>query len=108
MPTYEYACRTCDHRFEQFQSISAPKIQICPACGLKKVERLISAGGGIVFKGSGFYATDYRDPPPKSSEREQGSGEGTGDKKNTAEGGKKTDGSQAPGGAKPSRADKKS
>jgi putative FmdB family regulatory protein len=57
MPTYEYRCEN-GHRFEEFQSIVAAPIEICPQCGAK-AERLISAGSGVIFKGSGFYATDY-------------------------------------------------
>src|SRR5580658_10537900 len=61
MPTYEYKCNKCGHRFEKFQSIMAGPIKKCPECGKNAVERLISAGGGLIFKGSGFYITDYRD-----------------------------------------------
>jgi putative FmdB family regulatory protein len=60
MPTYEYKCRACNHRFEAFQSITEDPIEKCPRCGNYSVERLISAGGGLIFKGSGFYITDYR------------------------------------------------
>jgi putative FmdB family regulatory protein len=67
MPTYEYACTKCDHHFEKFQSISDPALTVCPKelCRLKrwgkgKVKRKISAGAGLIFKGSGFYITDYR------------------------------------------------
>jgi len=67
MPTYEYVCEKCGHQFEQVQSISAKALQTCPetACtqkrwGKGKVRRAISAGGGLLFKGSGFYITDYR------------------------------------------------
>ncbi len=60
MPTYEYSCGACDHEFEAFQPITAAPIDICPNCESSKVERLISGGGGVLFKGSGFYATDYR------------------------------------------------
>ncbi len=60
MPTYEYQCSACDHRFEKFQSMTAKAIEVCPQCGKKKVRRLISAGAGLIFKGSGFYITDYR------------------------------------------------
>lgn len=59
MPTYEYECQKCGHRFEQFQSIKAEPLKKCPTCG-KKVKRLVGAGAGILFKGSGFYQTDYR------------------------------------------------
>ena len=58
MPTYEYKCDACDHAFETFQSITEEPVRICPICGKKKVRRLISAGGGLLFKGSGFYITD--------------------------------------------------
>jgi putative FmdB family regulatory protein len=61
MPTYEYKCNNCGDRFEKFQSIKADPIRKCPKCGKNAVERLISAGGGLIFKGSGFYITDYRD-----------------------------------------------
>jgi len=60
MPTYDYECGACDHRFEKFQSIKAPSVRKCPACGELKVKRLLGTGGGIIFKGSGFYQTDYR------------------------------------------------
>ncbi|MEI7767259.1 MAG: zinc ribbon domain-containing protein [Phycisphaerae bacterium] len=60
MPTYEYACQACDHRFEEFQSMTAKPVRKCPKCGKLKVKRLISAGAGVIFKGSGFYETDYR------------------------------------------------
>ncbi|MBN1846227.1 MAG: zinc ribbon domain-containing protein [Sedimentisphaerales bacterium] len=60
MPTYEYRCSACGHRFEEFQSITAKPIRKCPACRKNKVERLISGGAGLLFKGSGFYLTDYR------------------------------------------------
>jgi putative FmdB family regulatory protein len=60
MPTYEYICDNCKHQFEQFQSIKAKPIRKCPRCGKMSVQRLIGAGAGIIFKGSGFYQTDYR------------------------------------------------
>jgi len=59
MPTYEYICKNCGYEFEEFQSISAEPISICPKCK-GRVERKISAGAGLVFKGSGFYITDYK------------------------------------------------
>ena len=60
MPTYEYKCDACGNAFERFQSIMAAPIKRCPKCGKNKVRRLISTGAGLIFKGSGFYITDYR------------------------------------------------
>jgi putative FmdB family regulatory protein len=60
MPTYEYKCDACQHAFEKFHSITAAPIKQCPECGKKKVKRLIGTGAGLIFKGSGFYCTDYR------------------------------------------------
>jgi putative FmdB family regulatory protein len=57
MPTYEYECKKCSHGFEVFQSMSDNPITICPECG-GEVRRIINGGGGIIFKGSGFYSTD--------------------------------------------------
>ena len=60
MPTYDYRCESCDHEFELFQQMSAPVETVCPKCGLESLRRLVGTGGGILFKGSGFYETDYR------------------------------------------------
>ena len=59
MPTYQYQCTECSYEFEEFQMISDNPIETCPECG-GKVKRLISGGAGLLFKGSGFYITDYR------------------------------------------------
>jgi putative FmdB family regulatory protein len=59
MPTYEYQCTSCGHAFEELQSINDPPLTTCPRCG-KPLERLMGAGAGFIFKGSGFYATDNR------------------------------------------------
>jgi len=75
VPTYDYACRSCGHTFEAFQGITEGKLRKCPECGRLKLERLIGAGAGIVFKGSGFYETDY-----KRAEKPGSSSEPTGDK----------------------------
>ena len=61
MPTYEYKCDACGNEFEKFQTMSSVPIKKCPKCGKNKARRLISAGAGLIFKGSGFYITDYRD-----------------------------------------------
>ena len=67
MPTYEYVCEKCGHEFEKFQSMAASPLKVCPEdkCGQKRwgkgsVKRAISGGAGLIFKGSGFYITDYR------------------------------------------------
>lgn len=60
MPTYEYECSACGEVFESFQSITAEPLESCELCGSKRVKRLIGMGAGIIFKGSGFYETDYR------------------------------------------------
>ncbi len=60
MPTYEYECAHCEQRFEAFQRMSDPPLCKCPHCNSKKVRRLIGNGAGIIFKGSGFYETDYK------------------------------------------------
>ena len=59
MPTYEYRCEGCGHEFELFESINAGKVKTCPSCG-KKAKRRIGTGVAVIFKGSGFYQTDYR------------------------------------------------
>lgn len=60
MPTYDYLCSSCGHQFDRFESITAKPNKACPQCKKKKAERRISGGGGFLFKGSGFYVTDYK------------------------------------------------
>ncbi len=60
MPTYNYECQGCGHGFEEFQSMSAKVLRKCPSCGKPQLQRLIGKGAGIIFKGGGFYETDYR------------------------------------------------
>src|SRR3954454_17700060 len=67
MPTYDYKCDACGHTFEKFQRITAAPIRKCPKCGKNKVKRLVGTGGGLIFKGSGFYITDYRSEGYKSA-----------------------------------------
>ncbi len=76
MPTYEYQCDACGNKFEKFQSIKAAPIRKCPNCGKNKVRRLISSGAGLIFKGSGFYITDYRSDSYKEKAKSE-SGEKT-------------------------------
>lgn len=60
MPTYDYQCDACDHKFEIYQGINDEKLKKCPQCKKLKLRRLLGTGGAIMFKGSGFYQTDYR------------------------------------------------
>jgi putative FmdB family regulatory protein len=87
MPTYDYECGACGHTFERFQSISAPAIRKCPRCGKRRVRRLIGTGAGIIFKGSGFYETDYRSEAyKKAAEKEKKAGDGGSEKKTSGDG----------------------
>jgi putative FmdB family regulatory protein len=72
MPTYEYKCDACGHAFEKFQSMTAKPIRKCPTCGKNKVRRLMSAGAGLILKGSGFYITDYRTDQYKNAAKADG------------------------------------
>lgn len=78
MPTYDYACSACGHRFEEFQSMSAEPLKKCPACKKAKLERLIGPGAGVIFKGSGFYETDYRSASYSSDAKKDTGGGGGG------------------------------
>jgi len=71
MPTYDYKCDACGHAFERFQSITAAPIRKCPDCGRSKARRLIGTGAGLIFKGSGFYITDYRSESYKSAAKNE-------------------------------------
>ncbi len=82
MPTYEYECNACNHAFELFQSISASTKRKCPKCGKLKLRRLIGAGGAVIFKGSGFYQTDYRSKEYQQKAKSE-SGDATPPCKNT-------------------------
>ena len=82
MPTYEYECEACSHRFEKLQPITAGALRKCPACGRLRLRRLIGAGGGVIFKGSGFYQTDYRsDSYRKAAEKDSPHADKASDKK---------------------------
>lgn len=69
MPTYDYECDACGHEMEVFQGISDPVKKKCPECGKRKLRRLFGTGAAIVFKGSGFYQTDYRSESYKKGEK---------------------------------------
>ena len=104
MPTYDYECGVCGHTCEVFQSISDARKRKCPECGKNGLKRLIGAGAGVIFKGGGFYETDYRSDAYKAkakadtessstSEKSSGDSSGTSEVKKTAEksSGKKAD-----------------
>ncbi|MHC4877938.1 MAG: FmdB family zinc ribbon protein [Planctomycetota bacterium] len=92
MPTYDYQCGNCDHQWEEFQSITAKPKRKCPECGKLKAKRMIGPGAGIIFKGSGFYQTDYR-----SSSYKKGA---DADKKASDSAGKSSDSSKSDSGSK--------
>ena len=72
MPTYDYRCKACEHEFEVFQSMKDSPKRTCPECGKRALERLIGTGAAVIFKGSGFYQTDYRSESyKKAAEKEK-------------------------------------
>jgi putative FmdB family regulatory protein len=77
MPTYEYRCKSCGYEFEELQSIHDKSLTVCPKCAKPALKRLLSSGAGLVFKGSGFYQTDYK----KSNSSTSASSKGTDTKK---------------------------
>lgn len=70
MPTYEYQCKKCEHKFEAFQQITERPLSKCPVCK-GRLQRLIGTGAGFIFKGSGFYATDYRSKEYKEKQKQE-------------------------------------
>ena len=85
MPTYDYECDACSHLFEHFQSINDTLLKKCPECGKLKLRRLLGAGGAVMFKGSGFYQTDYRSDSYKkrAAEDKKSSDKGSSDAKSS-------------------------
>ncbi len=82
MPTYDYECSACEHTFELFQGINDPVQRKCPECGKLKLKRLFGIGAAVVFKGSGFYETDYRSESyKKAAEKDSNASEGKSEKK---------------------------
>lgn len=71
MPTYGYMCEDCGYEFEQFQTITAKPLRTCPKCGKRQLKRLIGTGAGVIFKGSGFYQTDYRSESYKKAQESE-------------------------------------
>lgn len=95
MPTYDYECDACEHRFEQFQSITSEALRKCPKCGKMKLRRLIGPGAAIVFKGSGFYCTDYRSSSYKKGAAAESSNGSSASSSSSGGDGKSTDKSKA-------------
>ena len=92
MPTYDYECDACGHTFELFQSISEPVKKKCPECGKPKLRRLFGTGAAVVFKGSGFYQTDYRsDSYKKAAEKDKPASESKSDDKSESKSEKKAE-----------------
>ena len=84
MPTYDYICENCEYEFEQFQSIKAKPLRKCPECAKMSLKRLIGSGSGVIFKGPGFYQTDYRsDSYEKDKKSEKSSADTDTTKKKT-------------------------
>ena len=104
MPTYDYICESCRYEFEQFQTITAKPARKCPNCGKAALKRLIGAGSGVIFKGAGFYQTDYRSESYKKAEKSEKSKADTTTKKKTET---KTKDSKPTDKTKPSTKDKK-
>jgi putative FmdB family regulatory protein len=95
MPTYDYVCDACDHQFELFHSIKDDPKKKCPECGKQKLRRLIGPGAAIVFKGSGFYTTDYRSESYKkaaAAEKTGGTPASTDSNGKAGDGAKKSEG----------------
>ncbi|MEO1007641.1 MAG: zinc ribbon domain-containing protein [Planctomycetota bacterium] len=99
MPTYDYRCNACEHEFELFQSMKDAPKKTCPECGKRKLERLIGTGAAVLFKGSGFYETDYRSDSYKKAAKAD-SPESTGDKNAGDKSGDNTGTSKKPDAAK--------
>ncbi len=73
MPTYQYQCKNCGHELEEFQSISEPPLTLCPACRMESLVRVLGGGYGIIFKGTGFYLTDYKKTSSPPAAKNKGS-----------------------------------
>lgn len=95
MPTYDYQCDACDHLFELYQGINDPKKRKCPECGKLKLRRLLGTGAAVVFKGSGFYQTDYRSESYNKAKAADKPSDSSSDSKSG--GGSKSDGSKSGG-----------
>ncbi|HEX6985668.1 MAG TPA: zinc ribbon domain-containing protein [Planctomycetaceae bacterium] len=86
MPTYDYRCKACSHKWEEWQSITAAPTKKCPECGKPKAERVIGPGAGLLFRGSGFYITDYRSDSYKKAAKAESGSNGNGKSESKSEG----------------------
>ena len=91
MPTYEYVCPPCGHEFEKFQSMNDNPVKVCPVCRKRQVKRKIGMGAGLIFKGSGFYETDYKQAGrKKEKESSEGKSESKSESKSKESAGSKS------------------
>ena len=98
MPTYDYVCDACGHQFEEFQYMSEEPLTKCPECKKKKLRRLIGTGAAILFKGSGFYQTDYRSDSYKSAAKSDSASPAAAEKKSEGSGKSDTKGTSGTNG----------
>lgn len=108
MPTYEYECEACSHNFDEFQSMSEEPLKKCPKCGKKKLRRVFGAGAAILFKGSGFYSTDYRSESYKSAAKADKESSGSKESSGTSDTASKTDTSSTADKGSSAKTEKKS
>ena len=109
MPTYDYECDACGHEFELFQSITEPVQKKCPKCGKLKLRRLFGTGAAVVFKGSGFYQTDYRSESyKKAAEKDQPASESKSESKSDSKSDSKSESKSESKPASESKSDSKS
>ncbi|MFN4227685.1 MAG: FmdB family zinc ribbon protein [Candidatus Ratteibacteria bacterium] len=71
MPTYEYECKNCGYKFDKFQKMSEDPLKVCPKCNNESLRRLVGVGGGVIYKGPGFYTTEYRSEEYKRKQKEE-------------------------------------
>jgi len=102
MPTYDYKCDACGHTFERFQSITARSIRTCPECKERRVRRLLGTGAGFLFRGSGFYETDYRSEQYKKEAKADRERSEKKESKSSGEGGAKLEEPRSDGTSKSS------
>ncbi|MGB2868362.1 MAG: FmdB family zinc ribbon protein [Bacteroidota bacterium] len=104
MPTYDYVCKECGHAFEEYQLMNAERLMVCPNCGKPALKRLMGSGAGMLFKGSGYYQTDYKKsngsgspakdstkPEKKTEAKPESKPESKSDSKPTSKSGKKSE-----------------